>query len=1107
MVINTGNNAVTFTGVLSGTGGMTVVGGGGLTLTASNAYTGGTSIGSGSSITLTNAYALANSIVTVNGSNGLLLNTNSGTVTPFYVAGLSGGGSINLADSTSNPGTNYPVTLNVGANGTSSTFNGALTGSGGLLKTGSGILDLGGENSYSGPTTIVASRLKIDYTQSGAPLTNIINYAGINSPLYLSAGTLTVQTGGQHPNSQTFNNTYIQAGSSEIAVAGPNPANVVLNLESLFRSTGSTVDFTLPLGTQTTTNCIVTSTGNANGIIGAYATVSGTNWAASGGPSGFITAYNAYTTGNLGGMTTNLTANVEPTGTQTAVTSALSFYTLNLTGTVGVTMTGAGALTLTDGGLLCSSAGSNGGPASIVGGTLEGFNDGELIIDTATNLNISSVIANNGATSALTKSGTATLILTGNNTYNGMTTVGNGTLQIGNGGGNGSLGLSNTVTAYGTLVFDLSSASTYSGLITGAGNLTQIGSGVTTLTGSSNYTGPTTISAGTLLIGSGGTGASIGTTLGVLDNGSLGFNHTDAVTFSPLISGSGSLSQAGTGLLTLLASNTYTGGTTVSGGTLQIGNGNSGEYLASPSVSLANSAALVFNHADALTYSGVIGGTGNLTQTGGGLLTLLGTNNYLGSTTISTGTLQVGNGIAPASLGTGPMTDNSLVVFDIPGAPTYSGVISGSGSLTQAGTGILTLTGSNKFIGATTISAGSLQIGNGGSGASIGSTIGVLDNSALIFNHADAVTFSATTAISGSGSLTQAGTGLLTLLGNNTYSGPTTIASGTLQIGNGGSGASIASTSAVLDNGSLIFNHGDTLTLAFAAVSGSGSLTQAGSGVLVLPGSNTYTGGTLVSGGTLQVGNGNGGEFLASPAVVLSSTGAALVFSNTDSVSYSGVISGSGSLMEIGAGALTLLGSNYSYTGSTIVSGGVLQVGNGTIGAALAGTTNVQLTANGANYGGLVFDLPGNATYGGAIGGVGNVTQAGSGLLTLTGSNLSSGQTTVSAGSLQLGVGGATGTITGSLYVGNGTFLLDRSGTMSNGIAGSGPLVKIGSDSVTLNGNLSGFRGRSTSRRANSCWPRRPRHRRPLHRSTPPAAAARCNSSARATTSAARMPR
>ena len=98
-------------------------------------------------------------------------------------------------------------------------------------------------------------------------------------------------------------------------------------------------------------------------------------------------------------------------------------------------------------------------------------------------------------------------------------------------------------------------------------------------------------------------------------------------------------------------------------------------------------------------------------------------------------------------------------------------------------------------------------------------------------------------------------------------------------------------------------------------------------------------------------------------------------------------------------------------------------------------------------------------TYGGLIGGVGNLTQAGTGVLTLTGSNLSSGQTPVSAGSLQLGVGGATGTITGSIYVGNGTFLLDRSGTMSNGLAGAGPLVKIGSDSVTLNGNLSGFAG------------------------------------------------
>ena len=120
----------------------------------------------------------------------------------------------------------------------------------------------------------------------------------------------------------------------------------------------------------------------------------------------------------------------------------------------------------------------------------------------------------------------------------------------------------------------------------------------------------------------------------------------------------------------------------------------------------------------------------------------------------------------------------------------------------------------------------------------------------------------------------------------------------------------------------------------------------------------------------------------------------------------------------------------------------------------------MQLTSNGSTVGNLVFDLPGAVTYGGLIGGVGNLTQAGTGILTLTGSNTSSGQTSVSAGTLQLGVGGATGTLTGSIIVSNaGTFLLDRSGTMSNGLGGTGPLIKIGSDSVTLNGNLSGFSG------------------------------------------------
>ena len=118
--------------------------------------------------------------------------------------------------------------------------------------------------------------------------------------------------------------------------------------------------------------------------------------------------------------------------------------------------------------------------------------------------------------------------------------------------------------------------------------------------------------------------------------------------------------------------------------------------------------------------------------------------------------------------------------------------ISGSGGLTQMGPSLLTLTGSNTYSGATTIaSGGTLQIGNGGTR---------LDQQhqqrqrqrMLAFDAPSTTTF--TPAISGSGGLTQMASSLLTLTGNNTYTGPTTIAAGTLQIGNGSTGG-IGSTS------------------------------------------------------------------------------------------------------------------------------------------------------------------------------------------------------------------------------------------------------------------------------------------------------------------------
>src|ERR1700746_1642713 len=135
------------------------------------------------------------------------------------------------------------------------------------------------------------------------------------------------------------------------------------------------------------------------------------------------------------------------------------------------------------------------------------------------------------------------MVLTGNNTYSGGTTIAAGTLQLGNGGTSGSI--VGNVADNGTLVFNRSDALTLDGVISGTGTANQAGTGTTILTGDNTYTGGTTISAGTLQLGNGGTSGSI--VGNVADNGTLAFNRSDAVPFAGVISGTGAVNQAGTG--------------------------------------------------------------------------------------------------------------------------------------------------------------------------------------------------------------------------------------------------------------------------------------------------------------------------------------------------------------------------------------------------------------------------------------------------------------------------------------------------------------------------------------------------------------------------------
>ena len=234
-----------------------------------------------------------------------------------------------------------------------------------------------------------------------------------------------------------------------------------------------------------------------------------------------------------------------------------------------------------------------------------------------------------------------------------------------------------------------------------------------TLTGSSTYSGGTTVSAGTLQLGDGSalTGAVAGN---IVNNATLCFANPAAQTYPGIVSGTGSLTKAGAGTLVLTGLNTYAGGTVISAGTLQVGDGSG--LNGAVAGNIANNATLCFADPAPQTYSGVISGPGSVTKTAAGILSFVNSNTYSGGTTVSAGTLQLGDGSTSNGSLAGNVTNNATLAFANPAAQTYSGVISGTGSLTKTGpAGTLILTNSNTYSGGTTVSAGTLQFGDGSS--------------------------------------------------------------------------------------------------------------------------------------------------------------------------------------------------------------------------------------------------------------------------------------------------------------------------------------------------------------------------------------------------------
>ncbi|EDV9203229.1 fibronectin-binding autotransporter adhesin ShdA [Salmonella enterica subsp. enterica serovar Monophasic] len=525
---------------------------------------------------------------------------------------------------------------------------------------------------------------------------------------------------------------------------------------------------------------------------------------------------------------------------------------------------------------------------------------GTFTVDAGSTFTVTSELDETTATSdwngsKLTKQGDGTLILSNTGNDYGDTEIDGGILAAKDAAALGTGDV--TIAESATLAL---SQGTLDNNVTGEGQIVKSGSDELIVTGDNNYSGGTTISGGTLT-------ADHADSLGSGDIDNSGVLKVGEGELENILSGSGSLVKTGTGELTLSGDNSYSGGTTITGGTLTADHADS---LGSGDID--NSGVLKVGEGD---LENTLSGSGSLVKTGTGELTLSGGNDYSGGTTIIGGTLTADHA---DSLGSGDI-DNSGVLQV--GEGELKNTLFGSGSLVKTGTGELTLNGDNDYSGGTTIDDGVLIADNAdslGTGA-------VANNGVLQVGEGELKN-----TLSGSGSLVKTGTGELTLSGDNTYSGGTTITSGTLMADH----ADSLGTGAIDNSGVLQVGEGELKNTLF----GSGSLVKTGTGELTLSGDNTYSGGTTISGGTLIAANVNAlgsGDIDNSGTLILDANGAfELANVTTHSGATTALAAGStldagqftqedGSTLSIDLGAAT---DDAVITADSVALGGTLNV-------------------------------------------------------------------------------------------------------------------------------------------------------------------------------------
>ncbi|ELP4519961.1 autotransporter-associated beta strand repeat-containing protein [Salmonella enterica] len=983
--LNTGGD---FDNAISGSGQVVKSGDETLTLSGANSYTGGTTI-SGGTLVATNVEALGSGDVTDNAT----LELNTGGTFDNVISGSgqvvkSGDEMLTLSGANSyTGGTTISggtlVASNVEALGsgdvtdnatlelnTSGDFDNAISGSGQVVKSGGDTLTLSGNNSYTGGTLI----------SGGTLVANNVEALGTGD--VTNNATLELNTGGDFDNAISGSGQVVKSGDKTLTLSGANSYSgattisggtlIATHVNAL--GTGAIdnrASLLLDASGQFTVTDLTTESGG-NTEIGAGSTLQATT----------LTQKSDST------LTINLNSNTVDPVIHAASQVSLA-GTLDITGVGDVLDSDPASTDDLDTFTLIASdktiagdfekltiAGMDVDLADFI--TVDGriddtgkqyelttaltwyadrddavtdahgtFNltnaDGSFAVNTVLE-NVDATLDPASATgwdgTSLIKQGAGTLILNAENTYTGGTTISGGTLVATNVDALGS----GDVTDDATL--ELNTGGTFDNAISGSGQVVKSGDDVLTLSGANSYSGGTLISDGTLVasnVEALGTGD-------VTDNAVLELNTGGD--FDNAISGSGQVVKSGDETLTLSGTNSYTDGTLISGGTLVATNV---EALGTGDVT--NNATLELNTGGDFTNN--ISGSGQVVKSGDDTLTFSGANSYTGGTTISGGTLVATN---VEALGSGDVTDNAVLELNTGG--DFDNAISGSGQVEKSGDDVLTLSGANSYSGGTLISDGTLVATNVealGSGD-------VTNNAVLELNTGG--TFD--NAISGSGQVVKSGDETLTLSGSNTYTGGTTINDGTLIA----TSVDALGSGDVTDNAVLELNTGGDFD---NAISGSGQVVKSGDETLTLSGTNSYTDGTLISGGTLVATN---LEALGTGDV----TNNATLELNTGG-DFTNNISGSGQVVKSGDETLTLSGAN-SYTGGTTISGGTLVA------------SNVEALGSGDVTDNATLEMNTGGDFDNAISGSGQVVKSGDKTLTLSGANSYTGGTTISGGTL-----------------------------------------------------------------------------------------------------------